>query len=660
MSKFVKAVQNEATKPGIAPSNAFVLVEWFSILIQACTGTEAWTRWGLDLISSDAQALELCQSSSSRPNVRHSALVVTRRALRQVFSHEETREKSIHDAVSKLTAKNSQPVARNAIMLGVIAGVCARKPDAKTVLESTKAEIYAFYTREILGSRTPVPEHIATSLHDFFIDFATNEDVEGQLAPSFEKGLLRAPEIVLDLITPFFNSLPTDIDLSNVLCNRLMKPFLSNIKSSNVAIRNGAIAAFRVAVSRCHLDEPLSHISDEILNPLKGGKLSAADQRALHAEMLAAMPISEDLAKKILPAIATVITKESSEVALSTETLVLTRYINWCLDRDINMEKVVLDTFAKGIADKKIPIRRLWAMRFGEILWANQEHNMKNSSLVSIAEAVLPGLIELWNEILSNPVAAAQTGLVTVAFILTALSSTKLQSMQSGKIDAGLKKAQISQHALTFEPKPSYLLNHRIYAKLSNEDDFLWLMRALAAVSGGLTADAGSPAAIAWSQAMIFCICTINSTPAFKRQAIETLSRTYVLRPKEISSLIINGLWKWLQSLTSGDKDSAAAAAKTENSNLHLVVKSICLPPTESGRFGAEVGTTLREQQMVSMLVISRPELLPHISWIDLCLRVEVDPGDLARKYSDALVEQILTITSFDQAVRISISFIQT
>jgi hypothetical protein len=119
-------------------------------------------------------------------------------------------------------------------------------------------------------------------------------------------------------------------------------------------------------------------------------------------------------------------------------------------------------------------------------------------------------------------------------------------------------------------------------------------------------------------------------------------------------------LWKWLQSLTSGDKDSAAAAAKTENSNLHLVVKSICLPPTESGRFGAEVGTTLREQQMVSMLVISRPELLPHISWIDLCLRVEVDPGDLARKYSDALVEQILTITSFDQAVRISISFIQT
>ena len=36
---------------------------------------------------------------------------------------------------------------------------------------------------------------------------------------------------------------------------------------------------------------------------------------------------------------------------------------------------------------------------------------------------------------------------------------------------------------------------------------------------------------------------------------------------------------------------------------------------------------------------------------LNLCLRVEVDPGDLARKYTDALLEQILDITNFHETV---------
>jgi hypothetical protein len=602
---------------------------------------------------SDAQVLELCQSASSKPNLKQSALVVTRRALRRVFSHQEIRERLVSDAVSRLTDKGTKPTSRNSIMLGVIAGVCARQAELKKILESRKADIYSFYAREILDSRSPLPVHIANSLHDFFTNFATSEDVEKHLIPSLEKGLLRAPEIVLDdLVTPLFHSLPETIDLSEAFSGKLQKSLLSNVKSSNAAIRHGAVAAFKAAISRCHKEASLIQISEEILNPLKSGKLPAADQRALHSEMLAAIPVSEKLSAKLLPSVAAVAAKEASEVALSIETQVLVEHVTWCIARDIAVDKVVLDTFAKGVSDKKVPIRRLWTLRLGEILWASEPSDMRKTSFINLAETVFAALLELWNEIIANPLAAAQSGLVTAAFVLTALVPNKLEPMHSVKIDAGLKKANILQQALTFDPKPSFLLNHRIYAKLTREDDLMWLVRALSSVSGKLdNIDSESSVATAWSQAVIFCICSSSSTPAVRRHAIESLSRAYVQLPSKISNIIINGLWRWIQSVEAGEKDGAVAAAKVGTAQLHLVVKSICLPPVEASRLGAEVPVSLREQQMISMLVISRPELLPHAHWIELCLRVGVDPGELARKYTDALLEQILKITNFHETV---------
>jgi hypothetical protein len=60
---------------------------------------------------------------------------------------------------------------------------------------------------------------------------------------------------------------------------------------------------------------------------------------------------------------------------------------------------------------------------------------------------------------------------------------------------------------------------------------------------------------------------------------------------------------------------------------------------------------------MVSLLVIARPELLPKVTWIDMCLRVQLDPGELARMSGDSLIQQIIDKTSFDEAVS-SLSFV--
>jgi hypothetical protein len=649
---FIKTLLKEAAKPGIAASNAFVLAEWFSVLLQQCSRTQYWDQWGSDLLISDAQALELCYCASSKPNVKHTAILSTRRALRKVFSYQDSRSQRIADVVAKLTAKASKPMPQNAVMLGVVAGVCARKPELRCILDSQKAYIYSFYIREILGSRTPVPAHLASALHDFFSEYTTTEDVDSLIVPALEKGLLRAPEIVLDLVAPMFQSFPDQVDLSESVSGKLLKPLLSNIKSSNIAIRNGAINAFKVAITKCRPGPSIDRVADEILLPLKSGKLSAADQRGLHCEMLAAIPVTEELSKKILPSIATIAAKEANEVALNSETSVLTIYTQWCLERSLDIGKAVIDAFSKGLSEKKVAFRRIWTLRFAEIIWAISKDNLGSQNVTNLAEAAIPGLLDAWNEIIANPVAAGQSGLVTSAFVLTSLDSSRLRIMHNAKVDASLKKARVAEQALVVEPKPSFLLNFRVFTKLANEEDLTWLVRALGSVFTELEPiEADSAAAVAWAQAIIFCIASPTVSPKLRRQTVEVLSELYIRKPKKVASIIISGLWRWLQSAATGDKDSAAAAARFECGNLHLVVKAISVLPAEAIRLGSAIDTSAREQQMVSMLVIARPELLPRVNWIDLCLRVEVDPGELARRYADALIEQILKVTSLDQTV---------
>merc|ERR1719262_382120 len=126
------------------------------------------------------------------------------------------------------------------------------------------------------------------------------------------------------------------------------------------------------------------------------------------------------------------------------------------------------------------------------------------------------------------------------------------------------------------EPKPSFLLNQRIYGKLSSVDEFIWFIRALASTSQGLaTMDSSSAVATAWSQAVIFCICSFSVKPDIRNFGSRTLSQLYTREPAHISAIIISGLWRWHYCVESGDKDSAASIAKTENQNLHMVVKSI-------------------------------------------------------------------------------------
>lgn len=646
LSATVKAMRQESQKPGIAVANAFVLVEWCSVFMQHLSSS-VWEELGNEILLTDAEALDKSVQPGTKSGIVRSAHVVTRRGLRKLFSSPEYRQKAVTGAVTVLTAKASQPTSRNAVILGDIAGVCSRQAPLKPLLTNLKPKYLEFYIREIIGSRTPLPEHVASGLADFFQDFVSTEEVDKDIVPAIEKGLLRAPEVVLaGVLKPLVAALPDSFDLSKTLDSKLLKPLLSNVKSSNPAIRSGAITAFRGIVAKCSDLKTLEHVVEEVANPLATGKLSSADQKILHSEMLEAVPLSPSSAAKVLTATSTASSKEGNETALAAETSALARAGVMVLKDGGEIPKPVVDVIVKGLADKKPGSRRIWLLRCGAIL-DSSDGSSTTKGQSAFVEAVTPKLIANFQEVIGNSAAAAQNGLVVGAFVLTALLPTLMKTFPDSTISSAIGKASIPSNAISLNAKQSFLLNHRVYGKLTAEDDLHWFGRSLSATVRTMNDDTDSDIALAWAEALIYLLTAPAVPPKVQQETTKSLSQLYIERPELISQFVIDGLWDNLTADKAKDHD-----LKVDRANLINVLRGICLTPSELEVIGGQVAEEDLESQACSILVLSRQELIPRSSWIDMCLRMGLDPGSLAKKHLDDLLKEIGTRTAIGQNVR--------
>jgi hypothetical protein len=634
----VKFLKQECQKKGIAHANAFVLVDWASVLLlQLAKAPERWAKFGLEVALADACVLETCMAAGSdRRAVRisHSALVSTRRALRAILGSQEIGPDALAKLVATLTAKGTAPTAGNAIFLGIIAGVSSRLSSVKPLFEQHKQEYYAFYVREIVGSRSQLPDHVSNALHDFFDSFPTMEELRKEIIPPIEKALLRAPEVVLnDIVSPMVLALPETLDLSEILLENMLKPLLSNVKSSNAIIRAGALRTLTALASRSRNDEIVSKVADEILNPLKQGKVSGVDQKVLHAQMLSALPESTSLSQKIPPGIAPAALKEPNEPAVVAEVSAMTKHLTFGLANGVALDKTVSDAFIKGMADKRIPVRRLWAIRAADIWWNLSEAQRGQPDILAFCQNTLPKLVEIWQEVIANPIPATQSGLVTVGHYVTALLIDRVCDSKDEKLAAIYKKSDVISQSLAIQPKPSFLFNPKVYTKLATEEDVVIALRALRAIAPHIIQDsAPKEAQDAWAHSFIFFIVAQSVSSKAKSAAKNVLTQTYLqVSANKISNIVTRGLWSWYKSGVQEDKESAVVAAKTGSSELGAVLGCICLQPDMLKKLEADIDSASLHKQAISLLVLARGEIMLRTSWIDLCLRMGVDPGQLVR-----------------------------
>ncbi|KAI8939055.1 hypothetical protein NX059_004893 [Plenodomus lindquistii] len=658
----VNFVRQECSKKGLAHANAFVLVDWCSVLLlQLAKSPERWAKHGLDVSLANARVLETCLGAGSdrrAARISHSALVSTRRALRAIFRADSS---ALTQLVTTLTAKGAASAAGNAVFLGVIAGVASRLPTIKPLLDQHKQDYYSFYVREIIGSRTQLPDHIANALHDFFQTFPTMEEVRKELITPIEKALLRAPEVVLnDLVSPMILALPESMDFSDILLGNMLKPLLSNVKSSNPAIRAGALRTFQALASRSHQDESLNSVADELLNPLKQGKVSGADQKVLHAQMLSALPPSTSLSTKVPAGIAPVALKEPSEPAVVAEVSAMTQHLTFGLANGVTLDKVVSDAFIKGMTDKRVPIKRLWALRAADIWWNLSDAQHEQQDVMSFCQATLPKLVEIWQEVNANPVPSTQNGLVTVGHYVAALLIEKARNSSDEKLATIFKKSDVVTQSLATQPKPSFILNPKVYSKLSSEDDVVVALRALTALAPFLGQGTSTETDNAWAHAFIFLIVAQSVSTKAKSAAKTALTQAYIRSsPEKISNIVIQGLWSWYRYIWKDDKDSAAFAAKTGAAELGHVLGCICLPPDVRSKHDVDINASCLHQQAMDLIVLARPEIMPRVAWIDICLRMGIDPGQLVRDNLEGLINMINDVTELkdnDQLPGISLA----
>ena len=629
-------------------------MEWGSILLKYCAdNAPAWAECGHDLVLSVAQVLELCVSSNTRTNVKHSALIVTRRALRRLFNKDsDTGKDAVEAVVFQLTEKSQSLGLRNAVLLGVVAGVCAHLPAKRPVLEACKGQYYSFFVREIVGSRSTVPQHVAAAFEDLFQNFTTVEDLLTVLSPAFEKALLRAPEVVLDLLPPLVVSLHPTIDLAQILAEHLLKPLLSNIKSQNSVIRNGAFSAFSVLIGRSRDESYIEKVLSDILTPLTTSKLAGAEQRALHARMLSQIPLLPPRSKSVCEKLAQVVAKEPNEMALGAEASALTYNFSlffWSgLETTPGNFTSIIDAYLRGLNDKRPGTRKVWALRVGDLLWPSNSAP-SNPLTTQFVGTIAPKLLDLFDEIVLNPQNAGQLGLLVIAYVTTALSTFLLDA--SEKARSLVFKAKIHDRALSLSPKPSFLLNQRFYTKSLDDDGYTWMIRALESCSGGLsTVEQALPTSDAWVQALLFLMTAAELSFKVQKQAIAAMTNAYLERPALIGNLVVKGLWTWYRSVETGERDTAAIAARTGTAKLHLAVRSICLLPTELHSKSTAIGTNILQMQLINMLVLCRPEILPKISWIEVCLRVGQDPGLIARSHGIKCLQMVDNYRSFAES----------
>jgi len=145
----------------------------------------------------------------------------------------------------------------------------------------------------------------------------------------------------------------------------------------------------------------------------------------------------------------------------------------------------------------------------------------------------------------------------------------------------------------------------------------------------------------------------VTAPVSIRRSASRLLSEVYIANPATISRIMVEGLWRWGRRVETADRDSAAMTARTGNSRLHEAIRSICLPPTVLDDLGAKIEPAILKDQLVEMLVLCRPEILPRIQWIEMTLRAGIDPGTLVQDRSARCLEVITGFTTVCKIIRV-------
>ncbi|KAK9366703.1 armadillo-type protein [Lipomyces kononenkoae] len=642
--KFLPALKHEAEQKGMAAADYFVLLEWVNevihILCKRKDDLSIYYKWFPQLVAVQALCLDntLSSASDKKSRLAQAAVKSVKAALVLALT---TVDDSCGRYLDLLASKTSSLI--NASLIGILASTVSElkvNQLAYKVVLDRRSEIYAFYVREILGSKTVVSEHSARALGHFFQEFLTKDDFDNNIAAPLERAILRSPESVLGPVSlQLVKSIPPSVDCSEAVLKHLVNPLLSALKSSKESVREYAAQTLSAVFKKCNDEEITPKIADALLVPLKTSKVTVPEQRAMYGHALSSLPRSMALSQTIPAGLAVLASKEMNELAMRTIVTAIFHHAKTALDSDTMIDKVVLDSIVSGLADKRANLRRYWILSLGDfVLSAN---NNFSKAFISFLEATLPKLLDSWKEVNTSPTAAVQNKTIIAGHIFTCIAKS-LVVLKDSAIAGLISKTKVMETALTFRPKPSFLLLDRIYTKIVTAEEQLWAVRALSATTSEVESDTDS--GTAWALAFIYFVTSSAVDSHVRLQATALLTESYAARPPVISNVVISALWRWIEQLEDPSaKEQSPAIMISALKRLRIVLQT--LTPIDR-----QISLEVLQDQLVQMVVLTHHYLLESAQdWITLCQRVSVDPGILVAEKARELQAVITASAANDR-----------
>ncbi|KAH7908270.1 armadillo-type protein [Hygrophoropsis aurantiaca] len=646
----VERISRRGTPSSYASADIFVLLSWSCGLYTQClqispdfSSSDSWPV--LVEILAILLDLQLNQSSRTKPTMQKSALVRTRRALRSAPNNLPV---LMNTLIAQ--AKSSQTPLIQIALLSTAIDVTIRlkniKDESLTHLpDNIKNEIIVLYTTCVIMSKNPVPSHSSTALHDFIRTFVTSADLEQHILPIMEKALLRSPEYSLSVISDFILAYPNPLD--DPIFKKLLTAALNSAKSTNPVVRTNAALLYKVILSNSPSDVNLEAAVSETLALPKAGKTTGPDHRVTLYTMLCTVLPSVSASSIIVQTIPNLLAKETNDCAVALLASLLPTHIVFLLRNDVAIATDVVGVIAKEMIGPKVPIRRAFVLVSGVTLWELAELNTGTS--IAFAKGISAALETNLKTVAVNALNAPGGALEGYIAIVNLLGPLK----RSGKF-GDLVSRNITPELLIGTPaKPSFLLWDKVYQKITESGDEIWLSRAVDLVFDFLRTDIAKNELLRTQLGSIFLHLTVHSTSSeTRRTSLKTVQGAVIRSPALVNQALRESLMISLTRAKVVPTKGTASNEELETPDIdkHRRYATLLLSSVFTGDAPNE-DLSVREDLLVKLIVLSHHSTISGSSrllWIDLCQKAKVDPHDLVQRNAPGIFKEVLSASVID------------
>ncbi|WWC90100.1 uncharacterized protein L201_005033 [Kwoniella dendrophila CBS 6074] len=640
---------SKAIPPRSLFSYLFLTLSLISTLAASRGSAETFmsSSQGQDLLLSLALVLDAMRGGEEKINyalrvarMRKKSGIRTWRVLRELRS---ALPSILHSLITRFTVAP----ARLSVLISHVIGVALRLKapgkgkeveikDGKEIVEKEKEAIINFYSTNILAAKTATPHHISIALSEFLSENVTFEVLKDKLIPQAEKMLLRSPEHALEITADLLDMCPHDI--SSILPAKLVPSILSSSKSSNAETRAKSVILMRAVLRRCQDEKVQAKIATDILALPKTGKTSSPEHRAILFTMASALAPSDAVSSVVVDTLPALVSKEGNEPAFHALNAALTPHLAYQLTSNKAVSSTASSALVKELNATKIPTRRGLSSAVGEAIWkvkqAGQQFSVEGEKLIGLLAPALEVNLKAASTCLP-----ANSGGFLEGYVALALALGPLSGMPAA---AKLTGSSALEGVLAVSPKPSFLLNDKVYVKVPAEEDEKWLLRSLESIVGSSATKVNTASARVAIGLTFIYLAFESKHKSIRRDTYSVISSLVKRNPKQVSRIMREALKVWLKQHDErkakhkvSSEDDETVTSKSRDIGRLLSAIFVSSPETEK---------PILEDLAVDYLVLAHhPEISPEAqtSWIGLTQSLGLDPAAVARDEKDRILKNL-------------------